>query len=168
MDAADMRKLSDALGTAIVNIDNYFSNFMKHGAAGGKGWAQWAAESGRDPAKAAEMKKCLALLSKMMKDGKAAQAGIKKLRKLADTKTMAKYPTGKDYRDLVVYKHLLPLDAWAKSAVQFKKTMNTFTGGLSPHPNFGNARFMNEIVTYNSTVELLDYYIVLQKKLDQV
>jgi hypothetical protein len=169
MDAADMKKLNDALGTAIVNIPNYLSNFLKRGAAAGKGWAGWATwVQSQDPAKTVEMKKALVLLSKMIKGGKVVDKDLHKLSKLVNAKAMAKYPTGKDYRELVVYKHLLSLDAWVKSAVSFKKIMNDLGADIVLHPNRAGAQHAAEIVTYDSVADLIKYYIVLQKALDKV
>lgn len=159
---ADVDKLYSALSIT-TNIDGQMTNLLGRGARAGKFWASWLKESKREADAATNMKAALAALEKLLKDAKTVMRDLDKATKAANKATLAKYPTGKNYRDTVLTKQLASLQKWEQNATAFlasmAKVVPPFKFPKSP------AALADTTVTYDSMTNYLHYYGEMKKQL---
>lgn len=167
MNDADVKQLYRALAIT-VNLETQITNFLSRSGRAGKAWAGWAKEKGRDPRKAAEMKTSLSELSKLMKNAKVVLKDLDKATKDASNKAnLAKYATGKQYRDTVLTKQLASVRAWDQNCTAFITSMSQIVAPIALYPK-PTGQGVDETVTYDSIKNYLHYYGEMKKGLDQL
>ncbi|HKC28705.1 MAG TPA: hypothetical protein VKB75_11905 [Jatrophihabitans sp.] len=166
MNDADTKKLYAALAIT-VNLEAQLTNFLGRSGRAGKAWTGWLKSAKPDPAQAAEMKTALSTLSKMMKDAKLVLKDLDKATREAGNKaTLAKYATGKEYRDKVLAKQLTSVRAWDQNCTKFIASMTKVVVPF-PYPKPTGAG-VDETVTFNSAKNFVQYYDEMKKGLAQL
>jgi hypothetical protein len=166
MNDADVKKLYGALAIT-VNLEAQLTNFIGRSGRAGKAWSGWVIEKGRDPEAAVNMKTTLSALSKLVKNAKVVLKDLDKATKEAGNKaTLAKYATGKDYRDKVLTKQLASVRAWDQNCAAFMTSMSQVVPPF-PYPKPTGAG-VDETVTYDSIKNYMHYYSEMKKDLDQL
>jgi hypothetical protein len=160
MDDADVKKLYSALAIT-VNLEAQLTNFQSRGGRAGKAWTAWLKATTVDPPQKAQMKEALTALSSLAKTVKVVLKDLDKTTKDANKTTLAKYSTGKEYRDKVLSKQLASVRAWDKDCNKF---MTSIAKVVPPfrHPN---DKAVDEKATYTAVQNFLHYYDEMSKGL---
>jgi hypothetical protein len=163
MKDADVDKLYAALRIS-VNLETQLTNFLSRGGRAGKNWTVWVKDKKRTPEHVAAMKPALTTLAKMTKDAKVVVKDLDKATKNAANKdVLAKYATGKEYRDKVLVKQLASVRTWDQDCAKFIASINKCV------PPFlfpaGAPGGVDEKVTYESMKTYQHYFDEMQKEL---
>ena len=160
MNDADVDKLYDALRIS-VNLEAQLTNFLSRGGRATKAWAGWLKTSTVDAGAKAQMKEALTALAKMGKDAKIVLKDLDKATKAADKATLAKYKTGKEYRDKVLSKQLASVRTWDQNCNKFMTSM----AKVVPPFGYPNNRGVDETATYGAVKNFQHYYDEMSKGL---
>jgi hypothetical protein len=135
MNDADKKKLYNALGL-ITNMTAQLSNLGGRAPRAAKYWADALKkkDSTLDAAQKQKLKGAIVAIEKLTKDAKVVAKDLETCGKEAgDAALLAKYATGKEYRDKVVAKRLASSKAFDQSAHQFLLGMKSvLSGGMYP------------------------------------
>lgn len=166
MNDAEAKKIISAL-TNVVNIDAALSNFTNRSARAGKLWAQWGSKNGKAfPEGQAHMKLALGALSKMIKDAKLVRKDIDKLAKEASPTALAKYKTGKEYRDQVLRKRLASAKSFHQNSDKFVAEMAKVLDGF-PFVTVQEGG-VDEKATFGYVQDFQHYYAAMDKGLSSL
>lgn len=162
MNDADIDKLYDALRIT-VNLEAQLANFLNRSTRAGKKWAGWAASKDRSAEQKANMKAALTPLSALVKNAKLVLKDLDKATKAASKQALAKYPSGKDYRDKVLTKQLASVRTWDQDGAKFLAAM----AKVVPPFQFpkGDPQGVDEKVTFESVQTYAHYFGEMQKSL---
>lgn len=161
MDDADVKKLYSALAIT-VNLEAQLTNFLSRGGRATKAWTGWLKTANVEAAQKAQMKEALIALTKLGKDAKIVLKDLDKATKDAGNKTtLAKYKTGKEYRDKVLSKQLASVRAWDQNCNKFM----TSIAKVVPPFGYPNNRGVDETATYGAVKNFQHYYDEMSKGL---
>ena len=163
MKDADVDQLYDALRIT-VNLEAQLTNFLGRAERAGKAWANWAKDSKRSPEQSTTMKAALATLGKMAKDAKLVLKDLDKATKEANKQALAKYATGKEYRDKVLVKQHASVRTWEQNGTKFVAQMSKVVPPF-PFPKATSAQGVDETVTVDSAKNFSHYLAEMQKSL---
>ena len=165
MNDADVKKLYAALSIT-VNLEAQLKNFQSRSGRAGKAWTGWLKTGQRDAQQTTDMKAALAALAKLTKDASVVLKDLDKAAKDAGNKqTLAKYATGKEYRDKVLVKQLASVVAWDQNGTKFVTSMTkVIPPFLYPKPAGG----VDETVTHDSVTTFQHYHAEMKKALAQL
>ncbi|HZC72256.1 MAG TPA: hypothetical protein VE442_16295 [Jatrophihabitans sp.] len=155
MNDADKRQLYNALGT-VTNLTAHLSNLLGRAPRATKYWTDVLKKNGEwEAAKKANMKAAITLIAKLTKDAKVVSKDLENCaREAGDAKLLAKYPTGKAYRDQVVVKRLASAKAFDQNGAKFVSAMMSVLGsGLYP-----GMRDVDPKVTVDSIKNFSSYF----------
>jgi hypothetical protein len=163
MKDADVDKLHAALRITI-NLEAQLKNFQSRGGRAGKNWTLWLKDKKRTPEHVAAMKPALTTLAKMAKDAKVVLKDLDKATKDAGRKdVLAKYATGKEYRDKVLVKQLASVRTWDQDCAKFIASIGKCVPPF-PFPA-GVPGAVDEKVTYEAMKNYQHYFDEMQKEL---
>jgi hypothetical protein len=154
MNDADKKQLYTALGI-ITNLDAQLSNLASRSTRAGKYWADaYKTNKTLDPKQKQNLKAAIEAIAKLTKDAKIVGKDLDACAKDAGAANLAKYATGKEFREKVVVKRLASAKAFDQTGGKFLLNLMSVLGsGMYPGQSEADPK-----VTVNSVKNFSDYY----------
>jgi hypothetical protein len=155
MNDADKKQLYSAL-SIIVNMEAQLTNMMGRSARAAKYWAEAGKKNTTmDEKQKQNLKAAINGIAQLTKDAKVVLKDLNSCAKEAsDAKVLAKYGSGKEYRDKVVVKRLASARSFDQNGGKFVlNLMSVLGGGLYP-----GMRDVDPKVTVDSVKEFSSYF----------
>jgi hypothetical protein len=155
MNDADKKQLYNAL-SIIVNMEAQLTNMMGRSARAAKYWAEAGKKNtSMDEKQKQSLKAAIAGIAQLTKDAKVVLKDLNTCAKEAgNTAFLAKYPSGKEYRDKVVVKRLASAKAFDQNGGKFLLNLMNVLGS-SMYPGMHEA---DPKVTVDSVKGFSSYY----------